>query len=333
MKKPAKTSKQNKTAKASVKKVASGRVVKTSGAKKAVKAVAKPVKKQDKPVAKKTTKAALSTPISKNKKEVKLILKNKQGNKKIKPVKEKVNEKKTSVAVKINAPKPVKSISLKKEIISSNKKNKKGGEKEDKNISLSDTKDLDIEILKELRSSTKSNKKKSATKKSPIVKEEEEEIRPTFSAKSLTQALVGPPSTPRKTEIITKTKSKYQRFELEFLVHSSIKLLFEFISTPSGLSEWFSDDVNFRNDIYTFYWDKAEQKAKLIQIKENKSVRFQWLEENKDIYFDFRIEVDELTGDVALIITDFAEDDESREAATLLWNSQVESLLKAIGSY
>lgn len=194
--------------------------------------------------------------------------------------------------------------------------------------------EVDLEQLLKDAVPVVKKKPKVPQKQKPVEIDEYEEFkRPTFNAKSLTQAIAGPPSAPPKAEPVSKVKGKYLKFELEFLVRSSVKLLYEFLSTPSGLSEWFADDVNFRNDIYSFIWDKAEQKAKLVKAIENKSVRFQWIDENKEIYFEFRIEVDDLTGDVALIITDFAEDDLSKDTAVLLWNSQIDSLLKAIGSY
>jgi len=133
----------------------------------------------------------------------------------------------------------------------------------------------------------------------------------------------------------TKVKpTNYKKFELEYIVHASSKLLYEFLSTPSGLSEWFADDVNITKDgIYTFFWENSEQKAQMISKKENNSIKYKWLDEPKDTYFEFRIEIDDLTSDVALIITDFAEDDEAVRSAKLLWDTQVNALLQALGSY
>ncbi len=234
--------------------------------------------------------------------------------------KESVNLKKN--IAKTSPPKPISPKETKKA-----KKGKSNAEGEE------GFEDVDIEQLLKDAVPVVKKKTKTPVKTKPIEPDEFEEFkRPSFNAKSLTQAIAGPPSTPPKAEPLSKVKGKFFKFELEYLVRSSVRLLYEFISTPSGLSEWFADDVNFRNDIYSFFWDKAEQKAKLIKAIENKSVRFQWIDD-KDIYFEFRIEVDELTGDVAIIITDFAEDLLSKDAAVLLWNSQIEALLKAIGSY
>lgn len=57
-----------------------------------------------------------------------------------------------------------------------------------------------------------------------------------------------------------------------------------------------------------FFWDGTEQKALLLDFKEEKFIRFQWLDKPEGNYFEFRIDIDELTGDVSLIITDFADE-------------------------
>ncbi len=122
------------------------------------------------------------------------------------------------------------------------------------------------------------------------------------------------------------------KFELEFVVHSSAEMLYEFLSTPSGLSEWFCDDLNIRNGIYTFIWDDQLQQARLLKTVELQLVRFQWVDKTDGSYFEFRIQRDDLTNDISLIITDFAESVGDRESSKLLWHSQIEKLMHVIGS-
>jgi len=119
---------------------------------------------------------------------------------------------------------------------------------------------------------------------------------------------------------------------MEFVVHSSADLLFEFLSTSSGLSEWFCDDVNIRNGIYTFIWDGQMQQARLFKTVDLLLVRFQWIDKHDGSYFEFKIQRDELTNDISLIVTDFAETNSERESSKLLWNSQIEKLMQVIGS-
>lgn len=123
-----------------------------------------------------------------------------------------------------------------------------------------------------------------------------------------------------------------QQYKMEFVVRSSPKLLFNFMATPSGLSEWFADNVNSRGKNFTFFWDGSEEEAIMLSKKAGEYIRFHWLEdEDEDTYFEFRIQIDELTKDVSLIITDYAEEDEVEEAK-MLWESQINDLLHAIGS-
>ena len=122
------------------------------------------------------------------------------------------------------------------------------------------------------------------------------------------------------------------KFELEYTMNCSQKVLFSRLSTPEGLSEWFADNVNVDGDLFTFFWDSSESKARLSAMKENKLVRFEWedVENEEENFFEFRINIDELTSDLALIITDFAENDEKEDSVSL-WDSQINDLKRILG--
>jgi uncharacterized protein YndB with AHSA1/START domain len=122
------------------------------------------------------------------------------------------------------------------------------------------------------------------------------------------------------------------KFEMEYNLNCSPKVLFSRLSTPEGLAEWFAEDVNVEGDVFTFLWNNTESKARLSALKENKLVRFEWIGiENEEFnYFEFRINIEELTGDLALIITDFAEPDE-KEDSIFLWDSQISDLKRLLG--
>ena len=121
-------------------------------------------------------------------------------------------------------------------------------------------------------------------------------------------------------------------FQIEFPIRSSLRILFNQISSPSGLSEWFADNVNLNGKNYTFFWDGDEQDAELLSKKNNQSIKFRWTDEPKYTYFELKIVVDDITQDISLIVTDFAEDEEDEEEAKLLWNKQIEKLRQSIGS-
>ena len=123
-------------------------------------------------------------------------------------------------------------------------------------------------------------------------------------------------------------------FSIEFDFHASPQLLFQYLSTPSGLSEWFADNVNSRGEDFTFIWDDSEEYAKLLQKKTNEKVRFRWMndeEDQDDYHFEFFIQVDEITKDVSLIVSDFAEKDELDEAK-MLWENLIGSLKQVLGA-
>ena len=121
------------------------------------------------------------------------------------------------------------------------------------------------------------------------------------------------------------------KYELEYTFNTSPAILFNRISTPEGLSEWFADDVNLKNGLFTFIWDGVEHFAEVISKKDNKHIRFKWEDSEEEEFFEFKIQKDEITGDLALMITDFADDDSDQEDAADLWDSQISELKRAIG--
>ncbi len=122
------------------------------------------------------------------------------------------------------------------------------------------------------------------------------------------------------------------RYDLEYTLNCSPKVLFTRLSTPEGLCEWFAEDVTIEGDIFTFLWNRSEMKARLAAMKENKFVRFEWLEDEDEEsnYFEFRINIEELSGSLALLITDFAEPEEKDDAISL-WDTQITDLKRILG--
>lgn len=119
---------------------------------------------------------------------------------------------------------------------------------------------------------------------------------------------------------------------IEYLLkRASIPVLWKSIGTPLGLSEWFADGVTVEGDNYTFIWDGNKQIAKLLDLKVNSFIRFQWLEdEETDAHFEIRIVKEAITGQLSLLIIDYVAE-EDREDLILLWNKQVEALKRKSG--
>ena len=125
--------------------------------------------------------------------------------------------------------------------------------------------------------------------------------------------------------------SKKQQFTLEYPVRCSPSILFEFLSTPAGLQEWFADKVDERDSVFSFSWNGATDRAEVLETEEEKFIRFHWLHAPKDEYFEFRIEKTEISNQTILVIKDFAEKNEIKDQSQL-WDYQVKELFHRLGN-
>jgi uncharacterized protein YndB with AHSA1/START domain len=314
-KKSAKVSKKlSKPVKAASKKVApkksSGKSKTSKPVKqKSVKAIAKPVKKVTvKKTLKKTTKIPAKKIVSKSK----------------------ISNKKTTAASKVTKTPAAKSIK----------------KPESKPI---------VATAKKIKESPRNNKAQTSIIKNPVhlkkdnspIPEFKPIIQPTVKTdngaqkesfatalkNSTATSILTSPAKKAEAYSIKPEKEPAGKFEMEFVIRASAELLYEFLITPSGLSEWFCDDVNIRNGIYTFIWDGQLQQARLLKTIEEQLVRYQWVDKTDGSYFEFKIQRDELTNDISLIITDFAGDKGEQDSAKLLWASQIDKLLHVMGSF
>ncbi len=125
--------------------------------------------------------------------------------------------------------------------------------------------------------------------------------------------------------------SKKQQFTLEYPVRCSPSILYEFLSTPAGLQEWFADKVDERDNVFSFSWNGTTDKAEMLESEENKYVKFHWTHAPQDEYFEFRIEKSEVTNMTILIIKDFADKKEVKDQSQL-WAYQVKDLFHRLGN-
>jgi len=126
-------------------------------------------------------------------------------------------------------------------------------------------------------------------------------------------------------------KTNKQLYTLEYPVRCSPSILYEFLSTPAGLQEWFADKVDERDSIFLFSWNGSSEKAEVVESEEEKFVRFHWLHAPKEEFFEFRIEKSEVTNQTILVIKDFAEKREIKDQS-MLWDYQVKDLFHRLGN-
>jgi uncharacterized protein YndB with AHSA1/START domain len=122
-----------------------------------------------------------------------------------------------------------------------------------------------------------------------------------------------------------------EKIEIEYNLKTSPKVLFPRLSTATGLAEWFADNVTVKNKTqYAFYWDQSIEEAEQTYIRENVVVKYEWKNKDEKAYFEFRIRIDDLTGEMALIVTDMVDSDEKDEIVDL-WDIQINKLKHVLG--
>lgn len=124
---------------------------------------------------------------------------------------------------------------------------------------------------------------------------------------------------------------KKQAFTIERTFRSSPTILYDFLTTPSGLIQWFSDSADLNGDVYSFGWSGDEQSAEVLSFDEEDYIRLRWEDEDDEkAYFEYKIKKNEITGETILYVTDFAYKNEIKETISL-WDSQLNDLKKCIG--
>ena len=124
--------------------------------------------------------------------------------------------------------------------------------------------------------------------------------------------------------------SEKTKIHLEYMINSSPRILYPFLVEPNELAQWFADDVNYHDGIYEFIWDSESRRAKIIATRDNKSVKFKWLDDEPN-YFEMEIIQDELTNDVSLAIVDFVKDEDLDESKKI-WDNSISYLQSVIGA-
>lgn len=125
------------------------------------------------------------------------------------------------------------------------------------------------------------------------------------------------------------------KFIGEYDFRASKKMLYPYISTASGLSQWFADDVNINNEdkVYTIIWDGDENKARMVSSRSNHHVKFEFLDTETDEddpnFVEMKLDVNELTQELFLRVTDFSDMD--ADEASELWNSLIHDLKEIVG--
>ena len=130
--------------------------------------------------------------------------------------------------------------------------------------------------------------------------------------------------------------SAKRRFEMEYSINASPKILFPYIASASGLSQWFCDDVRLDPDHrLNMVWDKQSHFAEIVAQRPGRSIRYIFLDEQKRPlldanYLDFTLESSRITDEVFLRVTDYSDHLDNQEQLEL-WEGLVGKLREQVG--
>ena len=124
------------------------------------------------------------------------------------------------------------------------------------------------------------------------------------------------------------------KYVTEFELRSSPKVLYPYLSTASGLEQWFAEKVTLLPDHkMDIQWDGDSHIAELVAQRLNRSVKYEFLspESIENNYVEFKLDVSELTQSTFLKVTDYSSNSDKDELNSL-WNGFIERLKEIVGS-
>ena len=125
-------------------------------------------------------------------------------------------------------------------------------------------------------------------------------------------------------------------FTADFEVHASVKMLYPYIQSAGGLSEWFADNVKISPEkVFTFVWENETRLAKMAGSRLNHFCKFEFLPESDDdrsdpSWFELRLETNELTQTTFIKVFDYSDFEDMDELQDL-WEGMIENLKKVVG--
>ena len=77
-------------------------------------------------------------------------------------------------------------------------------------------------------------------------------------------------------DIINRIMAKKFPFTVERTFKSSPTILYNFLTTPSGLVQWFADyvDLDPNGEVFTFEWNGEEQIAEVLAYEEDEFIKW-----------------------------------------------------------
>ena len=130
-----------------------------------------------------------------------------------------------------------------------------------------------------------------------------------------------------------------QKLTIEYpLSTQSPRIVWELISNAHGLQKWLADNVTEEADTLTFTWghpwtERDTKQSRVIEKEKYSYIRLLWdyHEETPEAIWEMRIEKSDLTDELNLLITDYAQDDDEEAELRELWDANLERLHRVSG--
>jgi uncharacterized protein YndB with AHSA1/START domain len=126
------------------------------------------------------------------------------------------------------------------------------------------------------------------------------------------------------------------QFVADYQLNASKKIVYAYLSTASGLQEWFADKVRIDEDKnYIFNFDREDHYAKLTIVKANLHVRWDFFEpkttkSTPESFIEFKLDEAELTQSLFLKVIDQSNFYEMNELDGI-WDGLISKLKGIIG--
>lgn len=128
------------------------------------------------------------------------------------------------------------------------------------------------------------------------------------------------------------------KFVSDYQINTSKKVIYPYLSTASGLSQWFADDVVINEDkVYNFIYDGEDHFAKPTIMRINHHVKFEFFDpqdeegmEDDPSFIEFKLDENELTQTFYLRVIDYGDAYDNQEQKDI-WEGLITNLREIIG--
>ena len=129
-----------------------------------------------------------------------------------------------------------------------------------------------------------------------------------------------------------------QKITLEYpLSTKSTRLVWDMISNAAGLQKWLADQVVEDEESMTFTWghpwtERDTKTSQILECNKYSHIRMKWdyQEEDPQAFWEIRLEPSELTGQLNMLITDYADADDIEDLRGI-WDENLDRLHRVSG--